>query len=944
MLAIGLNRYNYSRISSFKSWCAIFSAFAMVVSAGLLGCGTAEAETDNLSSKSSHANGNGLANLGACISRKQNLDVVLLIDETGSLVHGSTDGKLDPNKPGSDPEHTRVPAAQSFVDQLLDKQAAIGFSTQVRVSGFGEKYKSGDTRPNDYADWRKLDNSSVNQVKSEIGKFSDRTGESYTNYKNALEGASEDLLKHDSGNPCRMIVTFTDGALAPEGDEAQTEDALCQQDGVVDKLRIAGITNVAIGLSGKDANESSFDLLKAMSEGSVQPCGVQPPNGAFFSARNVGDLFAAFSKALSTGGDVTNDLPADSSFDFWLDDSIDSVRFSVVAHDDLGPNAVLVLRSPSGKGLKLESDGKQSLGNADVTWRSTVNPVQQVSGMFSKKADDGWSGKWSLQFEGLTDSSKRSNVFNSVEMSPGLKVVFRRDSSHRDQDKASGEDSTETDTGQLSLHSTDSLQMNLVDAAGKTRPMKGKAVTSVDFVPRSGDPISLGRDIDMSSGKSNIDLGALGKDPHSGEIRASTTITTAGEHGQPGTELKPIVDTSPMSVTPDVLPTLPGEISFKGAGKSVTVDVPVSGPGKVWVQPDSKLQTATVPDGMESLAVSSKFDSSSNAVELKDGENSTIPISFTPSSTAEGAVSGEVRLNVSSRDGAQESIVPIAVRGNTTLPVNKTKFTIAVLLAIAVGLAVPLLVMYIVRYIVSKIPNTVGFGVQRFRVRNDDGVYTFDGNESPVLDYQKVAQNQAEIHGRSFVAGGASGNVKSLGLNPLTPARVVVGSAPSLAPELGQSKDKRALLPLALPDSWYLERGDLPGTIDLVVLPRVPLDPGTADRIERDITEKIDDVYPAFVDQLEGMQEQTSAMSSDLGGNEPVGGTKTVGSDTDHIEESEWGQPVSAEEGFDFSDGSQQAPAEQPFNENAFGENPFDDRDFPDDTTFPGYRGYNPHQ
>ena len=178
MLASVLSRYNYNRISSFKAWCAIFSVFAMVVSAGLLGCSTAEAQTDNSSSESADANGNGLANLGACISRKQNLDVVLLIDETGSLVHGSTDGKLDPNKPGSDPEHTRVPAAQSFVDQLLDKQAAMGFSTQVRVSGFGEKYKSGDTAPNDYSDWKKLDNSSVDQVKSEIGKFSDRTGES----------------------------------------------------------------------------------------------------------------------------------------------------------------------------------------------------------------------------------------------------------------------------------------------------------------------------------------------------------------------------------------------------------------------------------------------------------------------------------------------------------------------------------------------------------------------------------------------------------------------------------------------------------------------------------------------------------------------------------------------------------------------------------------------
>lgn len=130
-----------------------------------------------------------LSNLGACIADKGALDVIIMIDETESLIHEARDGVVNANEPGADAQHHRVPAAQSFVDELLAKQSDGDLNTRIRVAGFGQTYKSGATDPDNYGAWTQLDASTVGGVQDEISRFADRTQEQYTNYASAIEGA-----------------------------------------------------------------------------------------------------------------------------------------------------------------------------------------------------------------------------------------------------------------------------------------------------------------------------------------------------------------------------------------------------------------------------------------------------------------------------------------------------------------------------------------------------------------------------------------------------------------------------------------------------------------------------------------------------------------------------------------------------------------------------------
>lgn len=210
-----------------------------------------------------------LNNVGACIADRGALDVIVMIDETESLIHEVRDGSINPDAPGADAAHNRVPAAQSFIDELSAKQRDEGFEARVRVAGFGQEYKSGATDPENYGEWGVLDEGSAAEVKGQISDFADRTAEQYTNYANALEGAYQDFSRSGSEDACRMVVTFTDGALtAAEGADV-AEAALCAPGGVADRLRGAGVASIGIGLSAPH-NPSDFSLLQGITEGAGQ--------------------------------------------------------------------------------------------------------------------------------------------------------------------------------------------------------------------------------------------------------------------------------------------------------------------------------------------------------------------------------------------------------------------------------------------------------------------------------------------------------------------------------------------------------------------------------------------------------------------------------------------------------------------------------------------------
>lgn len=159
---------------------------------------------------------------------------------------------------------------------------------------------------------RNSDASTVGGVQDEISRFADRTQEQYTNYASAIEGAYQDFTRSGSEDACRMLVTFTDGALTAQEGADVAEAALCAPGGVTDRLRSAGITHIGIGLSAP-TNPSDFSLLRGTTAGGGT-CGVEPANGAFFPADNVGGLFAAFREALAIGGETIGETRAGDPF------------------------------------------------------------------------------------------------------------------------------------------------------------------------------------------------------------------------------------------------------------------------------------------------------------------------------------------------------------------------------------------------------------------------------------------------------------------------------------------------------------------------------------------------------------------------------------------------------------------------------------------------------
>ena len=75
-----------------------------------------------------------LANLSACLAKKKQGDLVLLMDTSGSL------GTEVSGDQATDPTGVRVDAAQVLLDRLAASQARSGASIDVALVGFSSDY------------------------------------------------------------------------------------------------------------------------------------------------------------------------------------------------------------------------------------------------------------------------------------------------------------------------------------------------------------------------------------------------------------------------------------------------------------------------------------------------------------------------------------------------------------------------------------------------------------------------------------------------------------------------------------------------------------------------------------------------------------------------------------------------------------------------------------
>ncbi|HZK31396.1 MAG TPA: vWA domain-containing protein [Corynebacterium sp.] len=790
---------------------------------------------------------NSLAQLGACIAEKGALDVVLLLDESGSLQYAVRDGQSHPEEPGADAEGHRVDAAQSFIDELLTRQQDTQLQTNVRIAGFGQDYKSGATDPDNYGPWQALDASTAGDVKAEIARFAERTDEDYTNYTNALSGAYQDLIRSGAEDPCRMVVTFTDGELTAAGGGADAaREELCRPGGVTDQLRSAGVSNIGIGLSAPHV-PSDFNVFRSLTEGG-RTCGTLAPNGAFFEADNVGGLFAAFRSALATGNTASAETRTGEPFEVVLDDSIRNLRFTVIARDDLGPDAYLLLTSPGGETLELRDSGAQNFADANVEWSTMTDPVLKGDGTMTLPEGASWAGPWTLQFAGFDDASVDDRVFSLVEMQPGLQVELHGTGN--------------TGPGGVEVTNEDNLSLQLVDAAGNIHPMQGSATTTVVFHPEGGQPQILSQNLDLSSGVAELPAENIADLPAIGRLETVTTITT---QGNPGTTLSSFTNASALSVSLQNLPRVTGGISYRAEAESTSAEIQVTGPGRIWLEPGVTVQAEQLPENIGTITVTSPHNSVDTALQLEAGETAVLPVELSIAELSDGIVNGSLPLQISDLPAAENASVSVPVEATYAVPLNTATFLGALLAALLGALLIPLGILYLIRFLTSTIPRQ-RFSSLRIPVEERGGQIRYDGQSAFPTHIFDAANPEVSASERGFTAGGVSFQVKSFSLNPLAPTPVLAQASPSLNGADGAHQKGKAKLPLAVQGSWIVvARPQEPNHYDVIVLPRHPLTTEEQEQLQQEITQKL----PDRISQLKTMVPAQPAAPADPG---PAGG------------------------------------------------------------------------
>lgn len=805
--------------------------------------------------------GDGVDRFGSCVAAQKVGQVLLMIDESGSLQQ-------------TDPTAARVTAAKYLVDQLTQFSADSGAAIDVAVAGFSGDYTQ-------HLDWTRLDKSTLGGVESSIDGFRDRNHGADTDYWSALNGARTTLNDHKPenghGTVCQALAWFTDGKIdysihagaikpyAPGQDLGSqsgvdatvraAQESICRPGGVADQLRSSGIVTFGIGLAPNGSNSADFDLLKSIVTGeptSTGKCGdlTAPSPGAFYLAQNIDDLLFAFD-AFSTPGQPpavteTGTCPGtqiceEAKHRFVLDRSVSSV--SVLASADTGGLIPVVIPPTGGpQQLKPGAGGTLDFGGVSVAYQWLSD--KSVSFRMTGSAAPSWQGVWALVFDdpsGKATAKTKSSVHISSDLYPGW---------------------PDRDRTPLRQDGTVPLTFTIVDAQQKpvdASSLLGKAELSAALIDAKGVDHQIVNALpkDQISRPQQLDL--HGVNTGRATLRLSLAVTTADAvdaAGTPvaGTALAPRSVDLPVTIDPPVgYPSVSSStIDFgklEGAG-SATGAVDIKGPGCVWLGGNDASKVIAAPDGMTDVKITSSAGGQSSCVKAADGAAAKVPVTIAVSQQGNGVINGTAAVMVAPTDA---SAPPLTVEVPFTLAVEKKLNTrdavVTWVAAVLLGPGIPLLLLYLVKWFTSRIPakalraeqiavRVSGASVSRngqpFRVRDDELVRLVEGLTGPT---RRLAVGAVELRART-------------GWSPFG-AGYVVATSPGTAGAAGpsgatQGKVPYAKLPLAIQNSWFVlhdPRG--PAEAATVVL-LVGGDAGkpVIERLVREINESLPRILP----------------------------------------------------------------------------------------------------
>lgn len=790
--------------------------------------------------QSPSAQQNAAQNLAACIQGSKSADILLVIDETGSLVGKGTDGTA------TDPEGKRVVAAKNFAREMAryadDNQAAIN----VKLAGFDQEYRA-------HGGWQKLTVAGDGtNVDADIDAFKDRTDGEYTDYANGLSGATEAVS--DGSSQCKAVMFFSDGFPTREqgGATAVMQD-VCRADGAVGRLRAANTLFFTVGLApAKDAQDTPE--LRRISEGQ---CSDANPNGQHLFANDPSKLLAAFRQMVPNGGSYETDKGINEEQEFILDNSITSVRVSAQPDSEVAEASKLVplLTGPDGGKVELKP-GSQTVAGHEVNVVANSNVSGGYDVDITKGADE-WAGRWAFGYKPQGESGGQYHVKMTIE--PGLAIAVD------DSDSAKA----------LSLKSDKPIPVSLLNKEGKQHNLEGAADLKAEVVREDGSTLDLGNH-DIRSGHIEIPLNDVAEAVR-GTLRLSASITTKGAGETPGTTLAPIVFEKQISIVPVNAPNIPASATLNLNGTQGSFELPVTGPGEVWVD------EGTINANGTEIKYSSDHDSS-NPLKLGRDEDGLIVVNAEVNEPVDAAISGEpITASYKDADGKAGDPVNVSVNGSVNAPVNKVVFGATLIVVLLLGILIPVGLLYLIRFLTGKIPSKPGIHVLRIPVTTQDSqLLRQDTGREFEVDYQKDFINapREKSTGKTLNAAGMQIKVRT-GFNPLAPAQAVVDAAATMSDD-GKQIGSRAVLPLAVHNHWFaLVDQNNPADRAIVLLCDESMSPEHFESLARQIREK----GASRIDKL-SQQVAEAPMNSASGGG-PFG---TAGFAAKEQSNGGWGQ------------------------------------------------------
>lgn len=246
-----------------------------------------------LDSSSAATTSGAVTGLQQCIEATHHLNVVALVDTSGSLSEGAHP---------SDPNNSRVTALLGLLNQLSSLEASSGVSVNASLVGF-----SGTASTE--AHWMDV-RSSLGQLDNVAASFATQNKGAWTDFQSGLQGAWNQILEAKKANPnaCSAIVWFTDGQVQPPnvftpGQTKVAVDSLCSGSAIPATIASNGVYTFAVGLGGQGgmspgaANELKSYVQGGPNDQGVSNCGdgaITPKTGALFKVTDPQLLFFDF--------------------------------------------------------------------------------------------------------------------------------------------------------------------------------------------------------------------------------------------------------------------------------------------------------------------------------------------------------------------------------------------------------------------------------------------------------------------------------------------------------------------------------------------------------------------------------------------------------------------------------------------------------------------------